>query len=570
MDNEKITTERTQEAQEDTGKDYPFIVEITAAMLTDAFSLEESKRQIKDSDFLEDLPALIQSVLGLVYESNRKEPELQREKSAFYKSVYDAIPGYKPEIDPESGAFNIDAYNEEINEYGQEAFIWDVADAYKRMIREQTFFQAILPDLKGLAYEVQKAVAKAVEVTNSDELREHIVKTINRERANRAKAATAAARKLAEEKGAIMTLGHHVATPTHTFRDGLTASKIKSLPGQFSDFEFDSSGRLNMLSLNDQKLETLPEQQTGFLMALLQAAMTDFDLRENNSSKGNSVITLYLPTILREFEIDPRPHDRAPAGSENKYMDRPDVPLPELRRNKFLEFIKPIDNRVGTIPGEGSYAVARFLSWDQKSETITIAIPYIMKVAEMSRKEKAITSVFHADIMTENPVFVELANRIVVGLIELGVTTPNVHRKQSQVKTKTGDFIIIPEKDPRSFKWESKFSTLISKCPQLQSEIESIRGEQIERDETGKIIKGGNKSQRINKKLHDAFTAAIRIILEKSDAPQYYQNFKIEPMTRPAKGSQQAPAFMCPTNSTLNDRIIITHNGKNPDYKTQV
>ena len=184
--------------------------------------------------------------------------------------------------------------------------------------------------------------------------------------------------------------------------------------------------------------------------------------------------------------------------------------------------------------------------------------------------------------MTENPVSVELANRIAVGLIELGVAHPNdTPKKPNQIKTKkkmqdgsTKETVVIfrqEESDDKvgRFKWSTKFSTLVSECPQLKSEIDAIRNEPIERDETGRIIKGANKSQRINKKLQDVFTAAIRIILEKSDAPEYYREFRIEPMTKPQKGSGKKPAFICPKNSTLNDKITITHYGKNPDYRPQ-
>jgi len=64
--------------------------------------------------------------------------------------------------------------------------------------------------------------------------------------------------------------------------------------------------------------------------------------------------------------------------------------------------------------------------------------------------------------------------------------------------------------------------------------------------------------QRVNKKLKDTFTAAIRIIMEKSEMPRYYKNltFRTEPFE----------VFKAPTNSTLNAILNVSHEGKDPTF----
>ena len=58
--------------------------------------------------------------------------------------------------------------------------------------------------------------------------------------------------------------------------------------------------------------------------------------------------------------------------------------------------------------------------------------------------------------------------------------------------------------------------------------------------------------------MRDIFTAAVRIIMEKSEMPKYYADFKIT--------SGKLDYFKAPTKSSLNEKLIVTHKGKNPDF----
>lgn len=400
---------------------------------------------------------------------------------------------------------------------------------------------------------------------------------------------------LARGTGAITSLGGHVATIADKYLQySFTSRNMMDLPGEHDNFMFDNAGKLMEYSLNGQELKPLDEIHTAFLMALLQVANV-CDIREYNS-KDNPSLALHLPSFFRETDVDPRPHEReldSTTGRKKliKRQTTDETALKHLRLAKFKEFMEPLDNRVGIIPGEGHYTVARFISWDEKTDTAIIAIPYEIKLAELARlhsdRHSAISTIFRANIVTENWSAVELANRIAVGVIERGVTRSQIDTYKSgndrkPIKKKTTktapdgskeveELTFAPEQPekvitkertndegittkvqytdpkPRIFSYSVRFDTLIADCPQLKAEIEAIRKSP-----------GENKSQRINKKLKDVFAAAIRIIMEKSEMPRYYANLAIT--------TGKLDTFKAPTNSTLSEKLVVTHKGKNPQY----
>lgn len=396
---------------------------------------------------------------------------------------------------------------------------------------------------------------------------------------------------LARKAGTITSLGDHVATiADKMLQYCFTSRDLKGLPGEHDNFLFDSAGKLNEFSLNGQPLQPLDDIHTGFLMALLQMANI-CDIREYNS-KDNPSLGVYLPAFFREAHIDPRPREWDKQTKAVKKRQRTDdQTIKQERLQRFIEFMKPLDNRVGIIQGEGYYTVARFLSWDEATDTAFIAIPFEIKLAEIARlhadRHSAISTIFRADILTENQAAVELANRIAVGLIERGVTTADRStyqndRPRKPIKKKTTktapdgtktveELTFAPEPETtvtktrtdengvtttvtgtpqkkKTYSYRVRFSTLIADCPQLQRELAEIRNSS-----------SADKSQRINKKLKDTFTAAIRIIMEKSDIPKYYAGVEVK--TAPFE------TFKAPTNSTVNSSdLVITHKGKNPAF----
>lgn len=389
----------------------------------------------------------------------------------------------------------------------------------------------------------------------------------------------------ARELGAITTLNNHVATiADKMLKSCFTSDQIKKING---DIVLDQAGRLDRTNGELQESDLI---HTGFLMALLQIA-NNYDVREYNGTTVPSV-GVYLPAILREAGIDTRPRERNSANKKELKRRVPAISEKELKEQRlqaFLDFIKPLDGSFGRIEGEGMYAVAKFISWDESSEIAQIAIPYEMKLCEIAKLHSgalAIRELFKANILTEKQSAVELANCITVGLIERGITTPDNRTyadEKKSIKNKTitktnadgtKEKTVITYQDdpedtftksytdddgvthtktyhprkPKTFTYKVKFSTLLKNCPQALREIEEVRNRENSK----------NRSRDVNKKLSDLFAAAIRIIEKKSEVPNYYKNIKIT--TVPYND------FKAPTNSTLNSYLQIAHEGKNPDF----
>ena len=400
-------------------------------------------------------------------------------------------------------------------------------------------------------------------------------------------------REMAQREGALIAGETRLATIAEKGLgfDYFTSAVCKLLPAGIENYILDDQGRINLYDLTggdktiQEVLQEVDGLHTAFLMWLLGLAWNNSDIRETNS--GNAIMPVYLPAVLEEMRIDPRPLEW---DKQSKKLTRTDTctPLADLRLNKFMSFLSPL-NYVAAWFGGDLYAIAGFDHYNRESETVYIRTPYMFRLVEYAKlhatKHGAIKNIFHADIMTENQTAVEIANRIAMGLIQRGVTTADSSTYQNPrkpIKKKTTrtaadgtktveELTFAPETEPtvtksrtdengitttvsgtprkkeKAFTFGIRFSTLIADCPQLQRELEEIRS-------SG----GKDKSQRINKKLKDTFTAAIRIIMEKSEIPKYYKGLTIK--------TARFDTFKAPTNSTLSDQLIITHHGKDPNF----
>lgn len=424
-------------------------------------------------------------------------------------------------------------------------------------------------------------------------------------------------REMAQREGTLIAGETRLATIAEKGLgfDYFTSAVCKSLPAGIENYILDDQGRINLYDLTggdktiQEVLQEVDGLHTAFLMWLLGLAWNNSDIRETNS--GNAIMPVYLPAVLEEMRIDPRPLEW---DKQSKKLTRTDTgtPLADLRLNKFMSFLSPL-NYVAAWFGGDLYAIAGFDHYNRESETVYIRTPYMFRLVEYAKlhatKHGAIKNIFHADIMTENQTAVEIANRIAMGLIQRGVTTADSSTYQNPrkpIKKKTTrtaadgtktveELTFAPETEPtvtksrtdengitttvsgtprkkeKAFTFGIRFSTLIADCPQLQRELEAIHSgqgkaeeEAIKEGKPAKDIEAArrsdhkNDSQRINKKLKDTFTAAIRIIMEKSEIPKYYKGLTIK--------TTRFDTFKAPTNSTLSDHLIITHHGKDPNF----
>lgn len=402
----------------------------------------------------------------------------------------------------------------------------------------------------------------------------------------------ASPRSAAVEKGALMTIGGRIASySTDDLKDALNAYSIYRLPSNVDRKQaFDDTGKLNALMLQDKPLEGLTQIHTAFLMAVVQAvSLAPID-------DGDNTISFYLPAICRDLRIDPRTYSsKRKAGQD----------YAEMRLAAMLDMITPFDPFVGLAPDGSFYRVLTFASYDKGSETMTLSTPYfyrlkaIVKQRATGQKHPQLNRLMHSSVVNEpNRAAVELANRILTGIVTRGVRAdyrtykaePKVAKKTVTRTSKDGqrtttttvyDTDSQPDDAPAPTKtvtYKVKYQTLIDDCPQLKNELDEIingkgkaEREAEERNASAEEIKKAREKdkktipQRVNKKLKDVFTAAFRIIAEKSDAPARYLDFTLPTTTRTVKG-KKSKAYDVPTKSTLARYMVITHRGRNPQY----
>ena len=105
------------EAQEATQKEYPFVVAITAALLSSSCSLDESQKRIADPKIMEKLPKLIRLAVD---HANKENPARGTD-----------IANFDPRLDPTSEKYDADAYHAAINELNACTFYAEVLSLYK-------------------------------------------------------------------------------------------------------------------------------------------------------------------------------------------------------------------------------------------------------------------------------------------------------------------------------------------------------------------------------------------------------------------------------------------------------
>lgn len=400
----------------------------------------------------------------------------------------------------------------------------------------------------------------------------------------------ASPRSAAIEKGALMTIGGRIASySTDDLKDALNAYSIYRLPSNADRKQaFDDTGKLNALVLQDKPLEGLTQIHTAFLMAVVQAvSLAQID-------DGDNTISFYLPAICRDLKIDPRTYSNKRRAGQD-YAD--------MRLIAVLEMITPFDPLVGRTPDGSFYRVLTFESYDKSSDTMTISTPYLYRLKAIAEQRAAehpqLNRLLHSAVVNEpNRAAVELANRILTGIVNRGVRAdyrtykaePRVSKKtvtrtgnDGQRTTTTTVYDTNSQTDDtptpsKTVTYKVKFQTLIDDCPQLKNELDEIingkgkaEREAEERGASAEEIKQARAKdkktipQRVNKKLKDVFTAAFRIIAEKSDAPARYLDFTLPTTTRTVKG-KKSKAYDIPTKSTLSRYMIITHKGRNPQY----
>lgn len=392
-------------------------------------------------------------------------------------------------------------------------------------------------------------------------------------------------RRKAQNSGAVMTLGGHVGSfSQEQYTPVLTSDCLAFLEDDINlqDVYDEQKGKLTLYSL-DGKLSPIKNADPAPLMAVCKAIF-DYDVDMRELDEAQYTIPLYLPAICRELCIDARTDNRSGKGAyKNKRKQEASTITSDDRLKAIEKRLLPFDRVFAKLDDGSYYRLCTIDKYDKESEVLYISSPlffHFKRKAQEKENPLLLTTLFKANIATErNTAAVELANRILAGIVRRGVTKPDAATYKSKRKptkrttTKTDkngakssiteyfepDEIVIPQHTKRSFTWTATFESLINDCPQLRSELESIKNAPAEIETSEGQKKPYRKTQAYNAKLKQTFSAAYRIILEKSDAPNYYSNLKFEPVNK--KGET-----MTPTTSTIRNCLKAIHSGKNANY----
>lgn len=234
-------------------------------------------------------------------------------------------------------------------------------------------------------------------------------------------------------------------------------------------------------------------------------------------------ITVSLPQFFREM------------GIETSKGNAPDV----------MAKLHSFENCVGIMPGTQTVSkLFSIIQLDMKNQTMTFAVPYIMKLSEVLAEKNHVekktrqgalidyqqpyhNTLVHSSIAKErNKTAVELVYLITTGLLQRGYVPDVKTYRRKDAKTKY----------PERVTYSISFRSLINDAPLLRGRIQSY-----------KDVKDKNRA------LRRAFEKAYELIDKKTDAAEWFIDLQ---------GNR-----IIPTMTTLDDDLTFTHNGRNGDYK---
>ena len=210
-----------------------------------------------------------------------------------------------------------------------------------------------------------------------------------------------------------------------------------------------------------------------------------------------------------------------------------------------MQKLHTFENCVGILPGLKTVSkLFTIIQIDWQNQTITIAIPYILKLFEIldsknkferKTKQGALydferpyhNMLVYSSIASErNKTAVEIVYIITNGLLQRGFTPDIRTYRRKDAKTEYPDRIT----------YSPSFRTIIHDAPILRGRINSYATVQDK-----------------NKAIRRAFEKAYELIDKKTDASKYFCKLNIN--------------RVIPTMQTLDDKLYITHEGRNGDYR---
>ena len=345
----------------------------------------------------------------------------------------------------------------------------------------------------------------------------------------------------AVQQGALTTIDNHVAFPSlRAYEDVFTHVMI--LPKEGTVLE---NGEVRILS--SEELQNAETVNIANLAALFQMTTIQPDSQR---------ILVHLPTVFqREMGIDPRGFSALRTANKGT--------IKEQRFNAFVDWFKPIESYM--LPLNGTYYRACVLEgYDPNSETVTLYPPFFLRLAEelteQNERHDVLNRYFHADIVNEkNTLAVEVATHLTNKLLQRGLKPDKAGEERVTYRT--------------------MYSTIIQNCRGLNKALNEITTRSGSKEN-----QPSNPTQVYNAKLKQVLETAYRLILEKSDFPKMFKDFRINGVTEwedvsskkkrkadPKSGNRRtaSKAFDIPTKSKLNKTLLITHKGRVKAYTAE-
>ena len=342
------------------------------------------------------------------------------------------------------------------------------------------------------------------------------------------------------ESGRLLPVPSRVATPSTQLTEKLfTPECIYFLPSEQGQYIEEANGQITLFQQSKEEIVDLFSQVISFLFAIfIDQPEEEYETEDSYHLHKPQTISFYAPDFCRKAGIDPREY----SSKREKTMS-----IKELRWHAIYKRLKPLETAMGTYVDGVLYRLLTIESYDAEREIIKVRSPYLAKIFELlatktiEEKRGQVNTLISSTVVNEpNSAAFELATYLLNQLLQLGNYS------------KDGNGVV---------KYTTKYATLISNCPQLRRALDKIQRE-------------GNpatRTQAYNAKLKQTFEAAYRIIFVKSDAQDYFTDFQINGVkswkTTVRNGRNIPPNFRIPTKTQLDDKLIITHKGKNPDFK---
>ena len=422
------------------------------------------------------------------------------------------------------------------------------------------------------------------------------------------------AKREAAAQGAIVSLDGHLTSPSSKeFWQAFMPGRIMRLPYSVKEETFDSDGRLNELALGDKNLVGITTLQENFLHAMER--IVELKIQAGDYDEQTKTISFHAG-ILDQMGIDPRGTGKRRDGNKRDVSDT--RTMAQRRFDKLVnEILPPFDPLVGCMPNGSIYRLLAFSDYDADTETITLFAPYFWQVGRTVFGDKGKPQVHHylhanAGSRRSDAAF-ELANRIIIGVVQRGSVPDPKKRGQATSRTRTkkladgstvtdttryetkadrqlarerarteliqaieaattqaartragkrlADFDKRVEQEEYELThpvvtYRARYQTLIDDCPQVKASLNRIL--------TDTTLK--HPRQSYNDYLRKTFEAAYSIIMEQSDLPKKYRDLHL-PTVKRKKGGKSVDAYDVPSMSTLGRTMVITHRGKIPERR---